>query len=455
MSLRVRLNILITLLFTVVFIGAGAFVINNARQTVSVELRTQAEETLKFIDVLLESLNKSGQSELREDVLLNLAELVSANKLQVSLIKQSEAIRPFPPQSRPVIHSDAPEWFVQMVAPEKIEYRRKINITGDSMSYIVIHPDASAEITEVWYETKSVLFFLLLFIVLSNLLVFIMLGRYLAPIGSILTAMESIEQGDYELRLPEYSLPELSSISDRFNHMSNVLFKSREENRRLTLLSLNIQEQERRHLAQELHDELGQSLSAIKAIAVTIDQQAGNKNDQISNSAKAIGNYSEDMYAVARNMMQRLRPSVLDELGLLVALQEMIDEWNQRHGDVFCHFDYEGDITTLGENIDISLYRIIQESLTNIVKHARAESVNIQLSEGDGKLKLRIEDDGAGFSQVTTTRGLGLLGVEERVDALNGSFDLTSVEGKGTDISIVIPLDEVQQQHSRLPKHDD
>ncbi len=440
MSLRIRLSILITLLFMVVLVGAGAYIITNARHAVSEEIQSSARYTLQLVEVLLDSVDLSGRRGLQEMILDKLPTLDSARHLQISVLRQAQRVRPFPPQMRPVIVSEAPQWFVQLVQPAPMEFRRIIATPEEPYMEIIIHADPSDEITEVWYETRSVLFFLLLFIVLANALLYFTLGRYLAPIESILTGLERIEQGDYHLRLPRYKLPELTRISDKFNHMADVLLRSREENRQLTQKTLIIQEQERRHLAQELHDELGQSLSAIKAVAVTIEQKSSNMDESVRESAKAIGSFSERMYEVARNMMQRLRPSVLDELGLLLALQEMIDDWNERHGEVFCHFECKDRLLALGEEININLYRIIQESLTNVIKHAKAGEVYIKIKRSTEQLSIVISDDGNGFDPSVAQRGLGLLGMQERVQALNGMFEVNSEIKMGVRISIMIPL---------------
>ncbi|MBM2830821.1 MAG: putative methanol utilization control sensor protein moxY [Gammaproteobacteria bacterium] len=235
--------------------------------------------------------------------------------------------------------------------------------------------------------------------------------------------------------------------------MAEVLERSREENRFLTQRSLAIQENERRNLAYELHDELGQSITAIKAVAVSIEQQSSDSRGSIVDSAEAIKKVSNRMYDVARNMMRRLRPPILDELGLITALQDMIDDWNTRHQDTFCCFSFEGKLNDLGEEISISLYRIVQESLTNTVKHAHASNVDIKISlldssEGtemsNGKcVELVIQDNGMGFDIKTTRRGLGLLGMRERAEALNGTFSLTSRPGNGVRIRIVMPLNKL------------
>lgn len=133
---------------------------------------------------------------------------------------------------------------------------------------------------------------------------------------------------------------------------------------------------------------------------------------------------------------------------MITALQEMIDSWNDRHGDVFCHFKVKGELDNLGEDININLYRIVQESLTNIIKHAKANKVQLTLSNKgnhstDESLLMTIRDDGMGFDITQTQTGLGLSGIRERVVALNGEFEIQTEMGKGVKIIITVPLKNV------------
>jgi signal transduction histidine kinase len=143
-------------------------------------------------------------------------------------------------------------------------------------------------------------------------------------------------------------------------------------------------------------------------------------------------------------MMQRLRPSVLDDLGLAAALQEEIDAWQQRHPGVNTRLSVEGDATQLGEAINISLYRLVQESLTNISKHAGATQVAIRLilnpQEAHRQVVLEISDNGCGMQPAAGNRGLGLIGMRERVEALHGTLAIDSAPARGVRIRLVIPV---------------
>ena len=212
-----------------------------------------------------------------------------------------------------------------------------------------------------------------------------------------------------------------------------------EGNRFLIHKSLVVQEEERRYLAQELHDELGQCMTAIQADAENIVELSRDSSPKVGTSARAIVNVSTRMYDVVHSMMQRLRPSVLDNFGLVAAIEEELDGWKTRYPKVNCRFEKHGDLHDLGEQINISLYRIVQESLTNIAKHAAADRVALSLSHTDGMIRLNIEDNGRGMDVNILTRGLGLIGMRERAEALQGSFLITSTVGHGVTLEVVVP----------------
>jgi len=448
MSLGARLSLLITLLFVLILIGGSVFVFDNARRAIHDEVHSAARFTLQLIEIALSTMDVSGQPGMEEQLLTRISELDTARHMEIRILKRMNIDNRFPVSPRIPVHADAPGWFVGLVKPEVIEYRRAFNTSDNRITEIVIRADPSDEITEVWQDTKNIIAMFLVFVILSVVIVYYMLGRGLAPIAEIIKGLDGIEHGDYRLRLPHFKLAELTKISDKFNLMAEVLEKTREENRALTQKSLAIQERERQNLAHELHDELGQSITAIKAVATSIGH-GGQEVSSIRDSVDTIIDVSNHMYSVARSMMRRLRPAVLDEFGLVTALQDMVDDWNAVHEEVFCEFSFNGNFEQLDEDIKISVYRIVQESLTNVIKHAGASKVIIELDEirsAEGEqeifpchLRLKITDNGIGFSDRRIKRGLGFLGMRERIDALGGTIDIESRPGQGVAINISIP----------------
>ena len=450
MSLRFRLNLLITSMFLGILLAGAVLVIHNARTAVAQELRSTANLTLQLLEVAFLETNPGDPLMRQSQIQNHINTLGQTRHLKIEIRHGEDAIAEHPVGVDARSEAEAPRWFVRLVEPDLMPMRRGVAVPGVPFSEIVIHSDPADEITEAWKEARSLLILLLAFFVIANVIVFIGIGRSLKPVNSILRGLEGIERGDYQLRLPQIRLPELDEIAQKFNHMAEVLESSREENRFLTKRTLAIQEEERRRLAHELHDGMGQSISAIKAMAVSIEQRE--PDQKIKGSASRIADVSTNVYEVVSKMMRRLRPVVLDELGLLPALQELVDDWNEHHEHAYCRFSSRGDLHHLSDDLRITVYRIVQECLTNAAKHSEASEVNISLqsrsvtaadavAEPVSKvLEMIVFDNGRGFHQETRPHGLGLLGMRERVESLKGVFQLESSIGAGVRISAIIPL---------------
>ena len=440
MSLRVRLTLLISTLFVVVCIGAGTYVVDNARRAVRDEMQSTARLTLDLLESELLRGGAAADPRRARQFLDRLSSMGSTRHMRI-IIRQHGAPASLATDSmippRPI---SAPAWFARLVSPQVLVAPRILTQTGMPKIEIELRADPADEIAEAWRETRGVLYMMFLFAGLVMGLIYFRLGHDLAPIDSILAGLQGIEQGDYQLRLPAYRTTELGRIADKFNHMAQVLLQTREENRRLSQHSLEIQEQERRLLARELHDELGQSLTAIKAMAVATSAAPGIDSSRLQVNMGEISRVADHTYDVARQLMQRLRPPVLDVLGLGAALQDLVDRWNSTGGGGFCRLMITGDMQALSDVVRINLYRVIQEALTNVARHATAEKVDVNLRVGPGNaVELTILDDGAGFAPEALRPGLGLLGMRERAHALGGTCTLSSVTGQGVRIRITLP----------------
>jgi signal transduction histidine kinase len=229
------------------------------------------------------------------------------------------------------------------------------------------------------------------------------------------------------------------------------------ENRELAQQHLRIQEAERKHLARELHDELGQYLNAIKLDAVSVresvaeqgtaeqgapEQAAGGQAMAAMQFAAAAANRTIDavdhVYAVVSDMIRRLRPAGLDELGLVAALENFLDHWRLRLPQTRLTLSVSGELDDLGELMNLAIYRLVQEAVTNSSRHAHASSIDITLSRGN-EILLTIADDGRGMDTSVTRSGFGLSGMRERVEMMGGTFTLESSPGRGFAIEARLP----------------
>jgi two-component system sensor histidine kinase UhpB len=330
----------------------------------------------------------------------------------------------------------APGWFYRLVKPAPAEYRKRIASPLFGSSEIVIVADPSDEIKEVWREAKSVVLVIVTFTAICLLLMVYTIRQALRPVSQINAGLGVIQSGHYGARLPRFNLPELNRISQQFNHMAQVLEDQQNENRQLNRRLISVQESERRHLSRELHDELGQSISAIKAMAVNLRQHPETRHD----GANTIIGVCNQMYSVVRDMMNRLRPVALEELGVVTGIERLVDGWNDHQEECFCALTVTGDFNHVEEDSAITLYRIVQEALTNVAKHAAADKVEIGIDrQSDGALAVHIKDNGKGFADNIKHKGMGLLGMRERVEALRGKISLASEPNQGVSIDITIP----------------
>ena len=215
-----------------------------------------------------------------------------------------------------------------------------------------------------------------------------------------------------------------------------------QENRRLAHQYLQAQEAERKSIARELHDELGQYLNAIKTDAVSIQQVAG----PAAAAVDAIIRHTDHLHAVVRDLIRELRPVALDDLGLQAALEHYLENCRQRMPRVRFNVALEGDLDSLTEPLNLTIYRLTQEALTNISRHAQASRVDIRVTrtgpatEASDSVTFSITDDGRGVDETQLHRGLGLIGMRERVDMLGGEWKITTGPGQGFSLFARIPI---------------
>lgn len=218
------------------------------------------------------------------------------------------------------------------------------------------------------------------------------------------------------------------------------------ETRLLTKHMDEVQEAERRHLARELHDELGQCLTAIKTDAVLIRNRTETTEPRVFNSAQAIIDTASHIYDVVHNMISRLRPSPLDDLGLVPTLEQSIASWRTRETAIDFQLEVEGTLNNLNEMMNMTVFRVVQEALTNAVRHADATEIKVKVSAHQGgdedQLIIDIQDNGKGMvvKDFHSDVDFGLLGMRERAQSLGGEFKLNSEPGHGVRILITIPL---------------
>jgi signal transduction histidine kinase len=260
----------------------------------------------------------------------------------------------------------------------------------------------------------------------------------LQPIHTLQESAERITAGDFSHRIELNRSDELGFLAAAVNQMVAALEQTIKELRTVSLNLLSAQESERRRVAQEIHDELGQTLTALR-LNLWMALQSDPENQTLS----ATHRQATEVQETARTLSHELRPAMLDDLGLLPTLEWYIDRVEQR-ANLAIVLETDFDESMISSGMKTALYRLIVEALTNITKHASASVAEICLNAREQGLHLIIQDDGAGFDTaiLNQTQSLGLAGMRERVNLLQGQFLIESNLEQGTRITIDLPLNE-------------
>jgi signal transduction histidine kinase len=279
-------------------------------------------------------------------------------------------------------------------------------------------------------------------------LVYATLADALRPTRAIRAGLERLAAGDLSARLPPFDLAELSVVGDVFNHLAGSLQTTLSERNALTRRLIVVQDEERQHLARELHDEFGQCLAAISALAASAGQTAQQECPALMPECQSIARTAAHMMDALRGALLRLRPPDVDELGLSASLEGLVAGWNTRSGGrTRFSIELSGEFGALPRDFAASLYRVAQEAITNAAKHAQASRVTLHLrlqeataADHRAQIEIAVDDDGQAAGDRTLKSGMGLLGMRERITALGGRLSLDTSRPSGLVLCAQIPV---------------
>jgi two-component system sensor histidine kinase UhpB len=324
---------------------------------------------------------------------------------------------------------------------------------GDArIGSVLLEGVPSDEIAEVWEST--VVHGLVAGVLNLGIigLLYLLFGRVLGPLDGLAGGLADLERRNYRVRLPRPRVRELAAIADRFNALAEALEATRQENRQLSRRLITAQDDERRHIALELHDEVGPCLFGLKAHAASIATTVGQGEDRIARQVRErvrdLVGIVDHLQAINRSLLNRLRPMALGHVPLKDLLAEIVRDRAHQHPGIAIALDAGRLERSYGDSIDLTIYRCIQEGLTNAVRHAQATRIDVEIGEaagqGDGneaspQIALAVRDNGRGIAP-GTRRGFGLLGMQERVQALGGDYAVVAGDGGGTRVTVSMPV---------------
>jgi len=351
-------------------------------------------------------------------------------------------------------HAPAPAWFAALVAPSVEPRNIPVVVGGQPVGQVEIVGEPADEIAEAWENLVAIGWVAALLNIAMIGILYVLFGRVLDPLTVLAAGLSDLEHESYSVRLPQRYPRELAIIVAQFNALARALETARAENLTLNRRLITAQDDERRRTALELHDEVGPCLfglkvcaSSITAVATDFPETAAKKMSELSREIVAT---VEHLQAINRSMLDRLRPMALGHVPLKEMLAQLVRERARQTPQTSFRLSAERLAPSYGDSVDLTIYRCVQESLTNAIRHAQAQHVDIELHDDAAAalLKLVVHDDGCGVAP-DAPAGLGIRGMQERVEGLGGRYRLQSEAGCGTWVDITIPLGEPQMACQR------
>lgn len=322
--------------------------------------------------------------------------------------------------------------------------KRYLTLRDRDAGFVLSEAAPDAALRLAWHQVSTVAGIATTMAAGIALLATLMIGHALIPARTIIDGLRKLQQGDLNWRLPGFHTAEFNLIARAVNDLSEELARTNQARAALTRCLFQVQEEERRALARDLHDEFGQCLTATAALAASIETGALPERHDLAEEARAIARIQKQLMENLRGALVRLRSQDVEEIGLEASLRQLISSHNTHSSSraVF-RLSVIGKLTALPKQIAIDIYRIAQECLTNAAKHGAPTEVRLsveRMTADREAISLTVEDNGGGdASRVNPDKGHGIVGIRERIAALGGTLSIGKA-ARGVRVSAIIPL---------------
>ena len=443
MDLRFRLVAYLAAFSAVLFAVVLLVLASSLGRDVEEEVRASS----RLADVLLAAA-QAGRADAGPGAAVALQRLLEEGALRHVRVSLEQ------PGSAPMA-VDAPElpaWIARLLRTEPPALREHRLPLADG-GVLVIRPDPASEAREIAHDGSRLLLILFLYTLASIGAAWLAAHRALAPVRALEEGLSRLGRGLPSAGLPSFRLKEFARIGRAIDGLATSLERARRSERRLARRLISVQESERRELARDLHDEIGQSLAAISAAGAYVQRHAaGAAPEQLAECGADVVREARRIASHVSDMLGRLRPHGLDGLGLLDALRDLITSWQQRATGLTIQAVLPEQLPVVGEGPALALYRALQEALTNVVRHSGATRCRVRLAVADGQVGLTVTDDGVGrAAEVLDRAGGGIPGMRERIEMVGGSLELSDAVPKGLTQRESLPQDETRRSNDQDP----
>ena len=446
MTLRLKINLIVgalTLLFLLSVLGLQ---LRSVRDSVH-------EEVLAANRVAAQLLNRTVWLYAAQGTPALLSFLQGTGRIRSNDItlfdKDGHALYRSPPPTYKA-GRDAPDWFEALIAPTPT--LQAIEFPDGKLE---VRSNASRAAIDAWDYAVVLVGGAAALLLAVNLLVFWLVGRTVRPFGQIVGALEEVQRGRFDVALPALPGQEAGAIGAAFNRMVGELSRHIETERRAVRAETQLSdsreltrwidhhiEQERLTIARELHDELGQSVTAMRSMATSIAQRSAGRDAQAEQAARLIADECSRLYDAMHGIIPRLTPLVLDNFGLADAITDLVERTRRAHPALALDAELALGNARLPADAALALYRAAQEGITNALRHGKAAHLTLRLAGTADEVALLLRDDGRGLPEGGPPRDghYGLRWLRERVEALRGSVTLENLPPRGAQLAVRLPL---------------
>ena len=355
----------------------------------------------------------------------------------VRALGTSEAIR-FRPAGTGVIHVQpevrtpfgrVPHWFVDLIAMPDIDAAFPVAIKDRQVGEIVFSPDISADIYEKWIGFLALVFIAIVLMLLTGSLAHFTVGSAIKSLHTLGEGLTRMRAGHYERPIAPSGPPEIRKSAEEANELARTLGQLSQDNRSLLRKIVSLQDDEHQDIARELHDELGPLLFGIRANTVALMESLPPDMAGPEASAQGILQSVEALQYANRRILDRLRPLYIQELGLGRSIHTLLQNALAQAPELKLSARIDPGLNEIDGLLSQTVYRVIQESVTNVLRHANARALDVTAIRQEHELAVEISDDGIGLA-ASQAFGRGLTGMLERVRALSGTLELLRKDGK-------------------------
>ena len=395
------------------------------------------------VDQLVDENEPAGRSALLVAGALNNALSVSSNPRATldafvgALGTSGSDVIKFKPAGSPVLPENnagrrpgrVPAWFVHLLALPDVSRHAPVMINGERAGDLAFEPDLSADLYEKWIGFLAIVASGIGLMLLTTAITFLTVDAALKPLRYLGQGLARLRDGTYTEKIACSGPPEIRESCEAANELANTLTHLDRENRNLLRKMVSIQDDERRDIARELHDELGPLLFAIRAnVVAMVDSGATDPDAPDSPPQKALQSV-EALQSTNRRILDRLRPLYIEDLGLESSIRKLLRNVRSQVPAIDVGFEIDPALEAVDSVVSQTVYRVLQEGITNVLRHAQATEMRLMARVSEGKVLVEISDNGIGMA-ADAVIGRGLTGMRERVRALGGTFELSRSDGR-------------------------